>query len=341
MLKPIAISLGLISLSLLTFNTQADEPLPDEVRVAYGGSSQVLVLAKVDGSLEKALNTKVKWVQFATGADALGYFASNAIDIANIGSSPAVAGLVRKLPIEIFGISGVIATSERLIAKDSINSLNDIEGKRVAYPPNSTAQYALDAAIAVNHIDRNKVTLIPLRPAEMVAAWKRGDIDAGYVWAPFAQELEISGGHPVFATKQLQQDGYLIYNNYVVRTAFAKAHPELLSQFLQVHQQKVDEFKRDPIKAAAIVAKDVGAPVTTATNTLSGLEYPTLQQQETAQWLGNGSDTDNSGIGQAVHKTAGFLESIGEVRQRDIPNSFEKGINVSYLKNAIAAQAQQ
>lgn len=66
---------------------------PAEVRVAYSGGSQVLMLAKADGSLDKALNSKVKWVQFASGADALNYFASNAIDIANFGSSPAAAGL--------------------------------------------------------------------------------------------------------------------------------------------------------------------------------------------------------------------------------------------------------
>ena len=83
---------------------------PTEVRVAYSGGSQVLMLAKADGSLDKALNTKVKWVQFASGADALNYFASNAIDIANFGSSPATAGIVRKLPVEIIGVSGVIAS---------------------------------------------------------------------------------------------------------------------------------------------------------------------------------------------------------------------------------------
>ena len=95
----------------------------------------------------------------------------------------------------------------------------------MAYPPNSTAAYALEAAISANKLDRSKITLLPLRPAEMVAAWKRGDIDAGYVWAPFAQELESSGGHQVFATKDLQKDGYLIYNNYVVRKAFAEQYP--------------------------------------------------------------------------------------------------------------------
>ncbi len=319
---------------LISLSPALAAAVPDEVRIAYSGGSQVLMLAKADGSLEKALGTKVKWVQFASGADALSYFASDAIDIANFGSSPATAGIVRKLPVKIVGVSGVIATYERLIGKQGINGLQDIEGKRVGYPPNSTSQYALEAAIAVHKLDRAKITLIPLRPAEMVAAWKRGDIDAGYVWAPFAQELEASGGHQVFATKDLQKDGYLIYNNYVVRTAFARQYPQVVTSFLKVHQQKVDEFRRDPEAAAAIVAREVGAPVTTATNTLAGLEYPSISEQGTAAWLGDGTDTDRSGIGQAVNKTAHFLESTGEVRQRDIPATWNDAIDSSYIRQA-------
>lgn len=311
---------------------------PAEVRVAYSGGSQVLMLAKADGSLDKALNTKVQWVQFASGADALSYFASNAIDIANFGSSPATAGIVRKLPVEIIGVSGVIASYERLIGKDDIKTLRDIEGKRVAYPPNSTAQYALEAAISVNKLDRSKITLLPLRPAEMVAAWKRGDIDAGYVWAPFAQELESSGGHQVFATKDLQKEGYLIYNNYVVRKAFAEQYPQAVTAFLRVHQQKVDDFKKDPERAAAIVAKEVGAPVTTAANTLGGLEYPTLSEQGTAAWLGNGTQTSASGIGKALSKTSNFLAGIGEIRKRDIPANWDSAIDSRYIREAAAAK---
>lgn len=307
---------------------------PSEVRIAYSGGSQVLMLAKADGSLDKALNSKVKWVQFASGADALTYFASNAIDIANFGYSPATAGIVRKLPVEIIGVSGVIASYERLIGKEGINGIKDIEGKRVAYPPNSTAQYALEAAITVNKLDRSKITLLPLRPAEMVAAWKRGDIDAGYVWAPFAQELELAGGHQVFATKELQKAGYLIYNNYVVRKAFAEQYPQVVTAFLRVHQEKVNEFKKDPERASAIVAKEVGAPQTTAANTLNGLEYPTLAEQSTPSWLGNGTDTSDSGIGKALSKTANFLAGIGEIRQRDIPTNWNSAINAHYIQDA-------
>ncbi len=31
-------------------------------------------------------------------------------------------------------------------------------------------------------------------PGDLLAAWKRGDIDATYVWGPFSQQLEAENG---------------------------------------------------------------------------------------------------------------------------------------------------
>lgn len=109
-----------------------------------------------------------------------------------------------------------------------------------------------------------------------------------------------------------------------------------MTAFLRVHQQKVDEFKNDPERAAGIVAKEVGAPVTTAANTLGGLEYPTLAQQGTADWLGNGTQTTDSGIGKALSKTSHFLAGIGEIRKRDIPANWDTAIDSRYIREAAA-----
>ena len=129
----------------------------------------------------------------------------------------------------------------------------------------------------------------------------------------------------------------MIYNNYAVRKAFAEQYPQIVSAFLRVHQQKVDEFRQHPEQAAATVAKEVGAPVTTATNTLSGLEYPSIQDQATAAWLGDGKNADASGIGQALSKTASFLAETGEVRKRDIPAHWNAAINPRFLQQAAHA----
>ncbi len=108
----------------------------------------------------------------------------------------------------------------------------------------------------------------------------------------------------------------------------------MVTAFLRVHQEKVNEFKKDPERASAIVAKEVGAPQTTAANTLNGLEYPTLAEQSTPSWLGNGTNTSDSGIGKALSKTANFLAGIGEIRQRDIPTNWNSAINVHYIQDA-------
>lgn len=314
--------------------------VPAEVRFAYAGGPRVWILGKIDKSFDKALGTTVKWVPFATGADVLTLFAAKEIDIARFGSSPAVAGISRKLPIEIIAVPEVIATSERLIGRSSkgVAGLKDLEGKAVGYPPNSTAQYALEAALKVNRIDKSRIKLVPLKPAELVAAWKRGDIDAAYVWGPFSQQLEADGGREIFATRQLQKDGYLIYNNFVVRKEFADKYPDLVVAFLRTYQQKLDEYKRDPAGSAAAIARHLDIPLDSARSTLGGLEYPSLQEQLTAAYLGSGAGIASGGIARATKDTAQFLVEIGELRKSDVPDSFAPAINSKYLSRAVAGQ---
>lgn len=328
-------------LSLLPLRAMAQD-LPDEVRFAWAGGPRVWVLGKIDKSFDQAFGRPVRWVPFATGADVLSLFAAREIDIARFGSSPAVAGIARKLPIEIIAVPEVIATSERLIGRSSkgVASLKDIEGKAVGYPPNSTAHYALEAAIKANRIDKSKVKLVPLKPAELVAAWKRGDIDAGYVWGPFSQQLEAEGGKEIFATKQLQKDGYLVYNNFVVRTEFARKYPDLVAKFLRVYEEKLQQYQKDPEGSAAAIAKHLDIPVDTARSVLTGLEQVSLAQQVTPQFLGNGNGpggtTPTSGIARAARDTANFLADIGEIRRAEIPASYAPAINASYALKALA-----
>ncbi|MGO4331427.1 glycine betaine ABC transporter substrate-binding protein [Cupriavidus sp. 2TAF22] len=322
------------SLAAGMFGAHAQSAIPQEVRVAYSGGAQLIVNAKVDHSLEKAFGTKVKWIQFATGADVLNLFATKSIDIANFGSSPTVSAVIRKLPIEIVGVSAEIATYERLVGRDSIKTLKDLEGKTVGYPPNSTAQYALDTAVKVHGIDRTKIKFVPLRPDELVAAWRRGDIDAGYVWAPFNSALEDAGGHAVFATKDLKKDGYLIYNNYAVSKDFASKYPELVAKLLTVHEQQIAIYRKTPEVVAEAISKELGASVPAVRNSLAGNQYPSITEQLTPAWFGDGSNTDSAGLSLAVRRTAEFLADIEQVKRQDIPSSFASSIKPTYLRLA-------
>ena len=301
---------------------------PEVVRFGWFGGPRIWTICKANGMFEKGLGTKVEWVQFPSGAAALTSLAAKQVDISRLGSTPTVAGIARKLPIEVFAIDGIIQTSERLIAKNPITSVAQLKGKRIAYPPGSTAHYALMAALKVNNIAPKEVTLISLTPADMVAAWKRGDIDAGYVWGPFSHTMEGDGGKEVLATQALQKNGYYVWNDYVVRKEFAEKYPDIVVKWLQTYQQCVEMYNKDREAMVKLVAQHLNQNEAAVRDTMGGLFFPSIK--ETITLLGEGGP-----IQPAMLDTARFLVELGDLKQSEVPASFKPAVNVSYLERAV------
>ena len=303
---------------------------PEVVRFGWFGGPRPWVIGKANGMFDKALGTKVEWVQFPSGAAALTSLVAKQVDISRLGSTPTVAAISRKVPIEFIAISGIIVTSERLIAKSGINNVAELKGKRVAFPPGSTAHYALMAALKVNNIPANQLTLVSLTPADMVAAWKRGDIDAAYVWGPFSQTMEGDGGKEILATEQLQKNGYYVWNDYVVRKEFADKYPEIVVKFLQAFQQTVDMYNQDKEGMVKLIAQHLNQNEAAVRDTLAGLRFPSMKEQLSSKLLGEGGS-----IAPAMLDTARFLVELGDLRQSEIPPSYKPFINTSYMERAV------
>lgn len=308
---------------------------PESVTFAYFNTARPWLIGKAEGTFEKRMGVPIEWRAFSAGGAALSALAAGEVDISRLGSSPTVAGIANGLPIDMIGISGVIATSEQLIARDKFQNLADLKGHPIAYPPASTAQYALMAAIEAKGFKPSDFQLVALSPTGMVAAWKRGDIDAAWVWGPFSHQMAVDGGHAIMATKDLQDEGYLVWNDYVVRLDFAKKHPSLVTKFLETHQALVERYKADPKGAAKIIAKVLDQDLSFVLDTLKGLEYPSLEEQLTKKWLGNSETKANVRMAKAMMDTANYLASQGVIKKENIPDSFTSSINTSYMEQAV------
>jgi taurine transport system substrate-binding protein len=313
---------------------QAQE-LPKEVRFAFLNGPRPWILGKIDGTFDKALGVPVKWIGFPSGPPALTALAAGEVDIVRVGCVPVTSFLTKKVPLTVIGIAGVIDTSERLVARNAIKTLKDLEGHTVATVNGSTAHYALLAAFKVQGVDVSKVKLVTLNPADQVAAWKRGDIDASYIWGPFWHDLEKEDGHILLSSGELNKDGYYLFNAYVVSNDFATKYPDLVSKFLGAFEETVNRYKADPDGSAALIAKELAQDVDGAKQTLAGLRYLPLKEQLETQWLGDGSGAE-SGIAKSFADQAAFLVEQDELRSRDVPPSFSPFINVSYIQKALA-----
>jgi taurine transport system substrate-binding protein len=309
--------------------TPARAANPDVVRLGWFGGPRPWIIGKATGMYEKTLGTKVEWVQFPSGANALTALASKQVDISRLGSPPTVAAMSRGVPIEMIAISGLIVTSERLIGRAQIGSVAELKGRKIAYPPGSTAHFALMAALRVHKVPANQVTLLGMAPAEMVAAWTRGDIDAAFVWGPFSHSMEKAGGRQMLVAADLQKDGYFVWNNFVVRKEFGEKHPDVVARFLQTFENNVESYKRDTDAAARLIAQHLSQDPAAAKDTLAGLDYPTFADQLTPKFLGPGGN-----IAKAMMEIGKFLVEMGDLRANQLPASFEPFINTSFMKLA-------
>ena len=311
------------------------ENVPEIVRISWFGAAGPWVLGKAQGTFEQRLGTKVRWDQISAGGAVLTALAANELDISLLGSPPTTGGLVRGLPVEVIAFEGVIATSERLIARPEIKSMKDLEGKRIAYPPGSSSHYGLNAALKSYNIDASKVKLLGLAPADMVAAWKRGDIDAGFVWSPFSYQMESDKGRELLTMKDLQRYGYFVWNDFVVRKEFAEKYPGTVVAFLKAYQEMVKAYRADPAGVSKIIATYLNQDLKSVQDTLAGRDYYTLEEQLSTDWMGSPESKASAKMAKGFADTAEFLSANGDVKRTDIPKSFAPLVNPTFAVRAI------
>ncbi len=292
------------ALSLLAFQAQALD-----VTVAYQTSAEPAKVAQADNTFAQASGATVNWRKFDSGASVLRALASGDVQIGNIGSSPLAVAATQQLPITAFLLASRLGNSEALVVKKGIDDPRQLIGKRIAVPFISTTHYSLLAALKHWGIKPSEVHLINLQPPAIIAAWRRGDIDGAYVWAPAVNELE-KDGKILTDSSQVGQWGSPTLDVWVVRNDFAQQHPEVVIAFArsalnaqQAYLANPDAWLKQPdnlsklSRLSGVSERDVAVLV-------KGNTYLTAQQQQ-AQ-LGQP-------VNQAIVDTALFLKEQGRV----------------------------
>lgn len=280
-----------------------------DLTVAYQTTVDPAKVSQVDGDYETATKASIDWRKFDNGADVITAVASGDVQIGYLGSSPLAAAATRKLPIETFLIATQIGAGEALVVRDEIKTPQDLVGKKVAVPFVSTGHYSLLAALKHWNIDPAKVQILNLAPPAIIAAWKRGDIDATYVWDP-ALGVAKETGKVLITSGELGKAGAPTFDAWIVRKDFASKHPDVVRAFAQVTLQAYADYRKDPQAwlanqdNVAKLAKLSGAKPSDIPVLLQGNVYPLAADQASAL----GAPTT-----QALTDTATFLKQQGKV----------------------------
>src|SRR5919197_392220 len=184
---------------------------PEQVTIGYQVIPNAEIVGKQLGWFEKEMGVKINWKQFDSGRDVNTAMLAGSLDIGLVGTSPGAAGIANGIPYEIVWIHDLEGENEALVVKKDrgIKAVKDLAGKKVAAPFGSTTHYSLLGAFKSFGVDPAKVKILDMQPPDMLAAWQRGDLDAGYVWEPTLKKMVDAGGEIILTSRTMADKGFL------------------------------------------------------------------------------------------------------------------------------------
>ncbi|MFC4769758.1 aliphatic sulfonate ABC transporter substrate-binding protein [Effusibacillus consociatus] len=290
---------------------------PTEIRIGYQVIPNAELLAKAIGIYEKKFEgVKVNWRQFDSARDVNTAITSGSIDFGLIGSSSVATGVAQNLPYQVIWLHDVIGDNEALVVKkgSGINTFSDVVGKKIAVPFGSTTHYSFLSALKLNGIDQSKVTLLDMQPQDMLAAWKQGQIDGGYVWYPILGKMIDDGGKVLLTSRDLSKKGIVTADVCVASKSFIQKYPAMVTKYIEALDEAVKFYRSNKGEAVKAMAKELNVSESDAGLFMDQLIWLDASEQAGSNHLGT---TNNKGaFAQALKDTGEFM-----VTQKSIPSA--------------------
>ena len=307
------------------------------VNVGFFTETKPTMIAKGEGWFEQGIGASINWTEYGSGAEINTAIVAGGCDIGlATGSVATAAAIAQRLPLRLVGMVDNIGAAEEMTvrASEGIKAPADFKGKKVATPFGSTSHFRLLGFLKVNGLSQADVTVLDMKPAAIVAAWTRKDIDAAYVWAPAKSKLLADGGAVFPTADALDKAGYVIADLIVVRNGFAKDEPEAVVGFLKEYGRALTLWRQKPDEAAAIVAKQAGVAPEVAMADMKEYDFVPLQEQLGPEWLGTAGKPGK--FAEVLKRTADFLVQQRSIRSAPGLDAFQNATDTEFLQQALA-----
>lgn len=217
-----------------------------------------LLLAKEKGWFEKAFakeHAKVQWTEFQSGPPQIEALSSNHLDFSGVGNSPVISAQAANIGFTEISATRVGTKSDAILVQkgSSIKTLKDLKGKKIAVAKGSSGFNLLYEALQKSGLKDSDVQIIQLQPDEAQAAFNSKKVDAWAVWEPFVSYETIA--HQAAVLTNEADLNSLSPSFLLVRSQFAKDHPDLTVTFLKVYEQARLWQNRHFNQSVAIYAK--------------------------------------------------------------------------------------
>ena len=249
-------AIGALALSITTTGgAGAAELLKARLAQNLAPISALAIVAKANGLFEKhGLDISVS--NFTSGKQCLDTVVGGGADIATTAEAPVTAAAMAGQPIAF--VAGMEYSDLKTVtaATAGIKTKADLRGKKIAFTAGTGSEVYTARLLKAAGLTVGDVTLVNLRPQEMLPALVAGSIHAFDTWEP-----HISNARKALGENAVELDTRGIYSetfNIVVTRPYLEANPQLVKKFLAALIDAEAWLKANPDAAITTVADAVG-----------------------------------------------------------------------------------
>jgi ABC-type nitrate/sulfonate/bicarbonate transport system substrate-binding protein len=231
----------------------------EQLKLAQNQSpiSGVSIIADRKGFFAKN-GLEVEVANFTTGKQCLDTVIGGGADVATTAEAPTTAAAMSGQKIAFLARTEYSYIKTLTAASAGIQKFADLKGKRIAYTAGTGGEVYTMQLLKAAGLTKDDVTLVNLRPQDMVAALSNGSIDAYGTWEP-----HIGNGIKALGAKAAPLDTKGIYAetfNIVVMQDYLQKKPAVVTAFLKSLVEAEAWMKANPDEAIKTVAEFVRIP---------------------------------------------------------------------------------
>lgn len=238
---------------------------------------------------EAGVNVDFKWFDYSASINAFSANQLDAISVTNGDNLVIASGGTKGAMIMVTDYS---AGNDVIIAKNGINSVDELKGKKIAVEKGLVDHLLLSTALDDAKIKSSEVNLINSMTNELPQVFNSPDVSAIAVWQPVANQAlkAVSGSKIIYSSKD--KPG-LIYDTLTVNMTHLSANKKEWKKIIQVWDKTV-KFINDPAthdEAVKIMANKVGVDPKQYEQFIGGTHLLDLSANKTVFSKGTGFDS--------------------------------------------------
>ncbi len=186
--------------------------------------SGVTIIADKKGFFKKN-GLEISISNFTSGKQCLNTVIGGAAEIATTAEAPTTAAAMSKQPIAFLARMEYSDLKTLTATKSAIKTKEDLKGKKLAFTAGTGSEVYTMTLLKAAGLTKKDVTLVNLRPQDMLPALSAGSIDAYNTWEP-----HISNGKKTLGDKASEIDTKGVYAetfNIVVMKSYLEKNPVL------------------------------------------------------------------------------------------------------------------